>query len=65
MAHTCIRKLIIIGPDSGLSPCRRQAINRNNAGLMLIVILKTNLSEISIETHIFSYKKIKLKMSSA
>ena len=35
----CVRKLIIIGSDNGLSPGRRQAIIRTNAGMLLIAAL--------------------------
>ena len=38
---------------------------QSNAGILLIGSLGTNFSEILIETHIFSFKKMHLKMSSA
>ena len=44
--------------DNGLSPGRRQAIIRTNAWILLI-------SEILIEILIFSFKKMRLKVSSA
>ena len=62
--HTCVSELTIIGSDNGLSPSRRQAIIWTNAGILLIWHLGTNFSEISIEIHTFSLKKIYLKMSS-
>ena len=65
MTHICVSKLTIIGSDNGLSPERRQAIIRTNAGILLIGPLGTNFSEILIETQTFSLKKIHLKMSSA
>ena len=63
--HICIGKLTIIGSDNGLSPGRRQAIIWTNAGILLIGHLGTNFSEILIEIHTFSFKKIDLNMSSA
>ena len=50
--------------DNGLSPGRRQANIWNNAGMLLIGSLGTNFNETSIEIHIFSFKKIHLKLSS-
>ena len=64
MTHKCVSKLTIIGSDNGLSPGRHQAIIWTNAGLLLIWPLGTNFSEISIEIHAFSFKKMHLKMSS-
>ena len=63
--HICVSKLTIIGSDNGLSPGRRQAIIWTNAGILLIEALGTNFSEILIGIHIFSFKKMRLKMSSA
>ena len=60
----CICKIIIIGSDNSLSPGRRQAIIWTNAGILLIVPLGTNFSEILIEIDTFSFKKMHLKMSS-
>ena len=65
VTHICVRKLSIIGSDNGLSPGRRQAIIWTNAGILLIWTLGTNFSEILIEIHAFSFKKMHLKMSSA
>ena len=65
MTHICVSKLVAIGSDNGLSPGRRQAIIRTNAGILLIGPLGTNFSEILIEIHTFSFKKMHLKMSSA
>ena len=64
MTHICVGKLTIIGSDNRLSPGRRQAIIRTNAGILLIGTLGTNLSEILSEIHTFSFKKMHLKMSS-
>ena len=57
-------KLTIIGSDNDLSPGRRQAIIWTNAGILLIWPLGTYFSEISIEIHIISFKKMHLKLSS-
>ena len=65
MTHICVSKLTIIGSDNGLSPGRRQAITWTNVGILLIGPLGTNFSEMLIEIHTFSFKKIHLKMSSA
>ena len=65
MTHICVDKLTIIGSDNGLSPGRRQAIIRTNAGILLIGSLVTNFSEISIGIQTFSFKKMHLKMPSA
>ena len=63
-AYICVRNLTIIGSDNGLLPGRRQAIIWTNAGMLFIGPLGTNFSEILIEIHIFSFKKMHLKMSS-
>ena len=60
VTHICVGNLTIIGSDNGLSPGRRQAITWNNVE----ILLGTNLSEMLIEIHTFSFKKIHLKMSS-
>ena len=64
MTHICVGKLTIIGSDYDLSPRRRQAIIWTNAGILLIGPLRTNFSEILIEIHTLSFKKMHLKMSS-
>ena len=58
-------ELTIIGTDNDLSPGRRQAIIQTNAGILLIVSLGTNISEILIQIHTISFKNMRLKMSSA
>ena len=63
VTHVCVDELAIIGSDNGLSPGRRQAIIWNNAGILLIGPLGTNVSEILIGTHMFSFKKLHLEMS--
>ena len=64
VTHICVNKLTIIVSDNGLSPGRHQAIICTNAGILSIGPLGRNLSEISITIHIFSFKKMHLKMSS-
>ena len=63
--HICVDNLTIFGSDNGLSPGRRQAIIWIHAGILLIGLLGTNFSETLIDTHTFSFKKMRLKMSSA
>ena len=60
--HMCVSKLTIIGLDNGLSPGRRQAIIRTNAGILLIRPLGTNFGQILIAILIFSFKKMRLKV---
>ena len=63
VTHICVSKLNLIGSDNGLSPSRRQAIIRTNAGILLIGTLRTNFAEILSEIRTFSFKKMHLKMS--
>ena len=65
MTHICVSKVTIIASDNGLSPGRRQAIIWNNAGILLIGTLGTSFTEILIGVHLFSFKEMHLKMSSA
>ena len=65
VTHICVGKLTIIDSDNGLSPRRRQAIIWTNVGILLIEPLGTNFSEILIGIQIFSFTKMRLKMSSA
>ena len=65
VTHICLSELTSIGSDDGLSPGRRQAIIRTNAGILLIRPLGTKFSEILIEILLFSFKKMRLKMSFA
>ena len=65
MTHMCVTKQKNIGSGNSLSPGRRQAIIRTNAGILLIRPLGTNFSEILIEILIFSFMKMRLKVSSA
>ena len=62
--HICVSKLTIIGSNNGLAPVRRQAIILTSAYILLIGPLGINFSEILIEIHAFSFRKIHLKMSS-
>ena len=61
-SDACI--LATIGSDSGLSPGRRQAIIWTDAGIWIIGFLGTNFIEIATKIHAFSFKKMRLKMSS-
>ena len=65
VTHICVGNLTIIGSDNGLSPGRRQAIIWTNSGILLIGPLGTNFTEILIEIHIFSFTKMRFKVSSA
>ena len=65
VTRICVSDLTSIGSDNGLSPGRRQAIIRTNAGILLIRPLGTNFSEFVVEILIFSFKKVCLKESSA
>ena len=60
-----VTNLGIIGSDNGLSPGRRQAIIWTNDAILLIGFLGTNFIEILIEIYTFSFKEMRLKMSSA
>ena len=64
VTHICVSKLSIIGSDDGVSPGRPQTIIWTNVGILLIRTLGTNFSEILSEIHTFSFKKMRLKMSS-
>ena len=64
VTHICVGKLTIIGSDNGLSPDRHQAIIWTNDGILLIGPVGTNFSEILIEILTFSFKKMRLKVSS-
>ena len=56
---------VSIDSDNGLSPGWHQAIIWNNSGIFLIEPLGTNFSENLIKIHVFSFKKMHLKMLSA
>ena len=57
VTHICASKLTIISSDNGLSPGWRQAIVWTKTGILLVRSSRTNLNEILIETHIFSFKE--------
>ena len=63
--HICISNLTTIVSDNCLAPGWCQAIIRTNDAILLIRALGTNFSEILIEFHTFSFKKMHLQMSSA
>ena len=65
VTHICVSKLTIIGSDNGLLSGWRQAIIWTNTGILVIVPLGTNFSEIFIAIEAFSFKKMHLKTSSA
>ena len=64
VTYKCVSKQTTTSSDNGLSPDRRQAIIWTNVGILLIVPLGTNFSEILIEIYTFSFNKMHLKMSS-
>ena len=63
--HIFVSKIVIVGSDNGLSPCRRQAIIWTKAWILWIWPSGTNLSDILIENITFSFTKVYLTMSSA
>ena len=63
VTHVCVSRLTTIGSDNGLSPGQRQAIIWTIAGILLIGPFETNFSEILIEIHAFSFRKMHWKMS--
>ena len=65
VTHICVGNLTTTGSDNGLSPDRRQAIIWTNAGILSIGPLGINFSEISMEIQTFSFRKMRLKSSSA
>ena len=64
MTHIYNSKLTIFGSDNGLTPGRRQAIIWTKDGILSILPKGTNFSDISLESHIISFKKMDLNMSS-
>ena len=61
MTHISVCNLVVIGSGNGLSPGQRQANIWTNAGILLTGPLGTHLSEIFIDIHTFSFKKLHLK----
>ena len=64
VTQICVKKLITIGSDNGLSPGRRLAIIWNNAVIYFIRHIGKNFSEFLIEIQTFTKKKVYFKMSS-
>ena len=64
VTHICVGNLNSIGSDNGLAPTRWQAIIWTNAGILLTGPLWTNFNEILIEIQTFSFKKMRMQMSS-
>ena len=62
--HTSIPS-VIIGSDNGMSPARCQAIIWTNAALLSIRPWGIKVSEFVIESETFSFKNMRLKISSA
>ena len=62
--HIYITKLTIIGSNNGLLPGWHQAIIWTNAGILFIRNLGINFNVKLSEIHIFSFKKMLLKMLS-
>ena len=65
VTYRCVGRQTITGSDNGLSPGRPHAIIWTFAGILLIWPLGTNFSEKLIEILIFSFTKMRLKVSSA
>ena len=65
VTHICIGNLTTIGLDNSLSSGLGQAIIWTNSEISLIWPLGTNFSEILIQTLIYSFKKMHLKMLAA
>ena len=63
--HICVGNLTILGSDNGLVPDRRQAIIWMNAEILSLGPLWTNVSELLVEIHTFSFNKTHSKMLSA
>ena len=65
VTNICVGNLNITGlTDNGLLPGQHQGIIWTNAGILLIGPFGTNFSEILSKSHIFSFKKMHLKLSS-
>ena len=65
VSHTWVSNWTIMGSDNGLSPGRRQAVIWTNAGILFMEPLGINFIEILLGIPIFSFKKMRLKMSPA
>ena len=62
--YASVNWLTIIGSDNGLLTSQCQAIIWTNAGILLIIPVRINFSEISIKISTFSFRKMHLKMLS-
>ena len=65
VTHICVGNVTTLRSDNGLSPGRCQAIIRTNADILLIWPLGTNFGETLIAILTVSFKKMRLKWSSA
>ena len=65
VTHICVSKLTIMGSDNSLSHDRSQAIIWTKTGLLLIRPLGTDFIESLIEILTFTFKKMRLKVSSS
>ena len=65
VTHICVGNVTTLRSDNGLSPGRCQAIIRTNADILLIWPLGTNFGETLIAILTVSFKKMRLKGSSA
>ena len=65
VTHLCVRILTITDSDNGLSPGWHQVIIWTSAGILWKGPSGTHFSEILIDILTFSFKKMRLKMSSA
>ena len=64
VTHICGSNLTVIRADNGLSLGWHQAIIQTNARILSTGPLGTNFIEVLIQIHIFSFKKMHLKMLS-
>ena len=65
MTHICVANLTIIGSDNGLSPVQRQTKIWTSAAISSFKPLGMDFREISLEIKSFSFKEMRLKVSSA
>ena len=56
---------VSIGSDNDLLPIRRQAVIKTNDGLLSMAPLGRNYGEILMKMQTFSFKEMRLKISSA
>ena len=66
VTHICVGKLATGGSNNGLSPSRRQAIIwKKKAGMFFYFTLRNKFQWNIYRNHIFSFKKMYIKISSA